>query len=275
MASQREKAERLRALHQPGNPVVLVNVWDAVSARIIETLGFPALATTSAGVAWLEGFCDGERISRERMLEGVARVTKAVQIPVTADLEGGYGPSVDDAVATASGAIAAGAVGMNFEDWDERKQALVDSDAHAARIRAIRKVGDAAGVPLVINARSDPFLQGVGENDAWRMQEASRRGNAYLRAGADCVFVPGVVDERAIGELARAIEGPINVLVGPGTPNVSRLAELGVARISVGGSAMSAALKTFKDLATTIKETGSFDFTRSRLTHAELDALFQ
>jgi 2-methylisocitrate lyase-like PEP mutase family enzyme len=274
MANQREKAELLRKLHKRGQPVIFVNVWDAVSARIVEDLGFPAIATTSAGVSWLEGFADGERIARERMLQGVARVTHAVQIPVTADLEAGYGPAPSDAEATAQGAIEAGAVGLNFEDWDTRANALMDVDAQVARIAAIRKTGAAAGVPLVINARTDVFLKNAGENDALRVQEASRRGNRYLEAGADCVFVPGVMDEPTITTLVSSIQGPINVLAGPATPSVGRLAELGVARISVGASAMAFVLTHFQDLAANIKEAGTFEYTGHRLTHAQINSLF-
>ncbi len=274
MSDQRAKAELLRRLHRRGEPLVLVNVWDAVSARIVEELEFPAIATTSAGISWLEGFADGERIPRERMLRGVARVTASVQVPVSADLEAGYGPSSEDAATTARGAIEAGAVGLNFEDWDERHDSLMDVDAQSARIAAIRKAGQQADVPLVINARTDVFLQGLGDNDAWRVQEATKRGNKYLEAGADCVFVPGVTDERTITALVSSIAGPINVLAGPATPTVARLAELGVARVSVGASAMAYVLTQFRQLAAGIKETGSFEFPGSRLSHAEINALF-
>lgn len=275
MSTQREKADRLRALHKRGDPVVLVNAWDAVSARIVEQLGFAAIATTSAGLAWLEGFADGERISRDRMLQAVERVTRAVQVPVTADLEHGYGNTVEDAVATARGAIQAGAVGMNFEDWDPKAGALLDTRAQTARIAAIRKAGDELGVPLVINARTDLFLEDVGDSDAWRTEEALRRGNAYLDAGADCAFVPGVSDESLIARLAQEMDGPINILATPATPNIERLAELGVARISVGGSAMAYALGQFRRFARMVMDTGSFAFDGERMTHADLNALFQ
>lgn len=274
MATQREKAALLRSLHRPGKPLVLINVWDAVSARIIEQVGFPALATTSAGIAWLEGYADGERISRERMLADVARVTRAVNLPVTADLEAGYGASLEAATATAEGAIEAGAVGLNFEDWDSQRQALQELDAHLERIQAIRKSGDEKDVPLVINARTDVFLNDVGDSDAWRLQEAVRRANAYLEAGADCAFVPGVTDERTIAALAAQIQGPINVLAGPATPSVQRLSELGVARISVGASAMAYVLTQLHQIANDVKETGRFDFSAKRLSHAQVNALF-
>lgn len=274
MPTQAEKAALLRSLHRPGDPLILINVWDAVSARIIERLGFPALATTSAGVSWLEGYADGERISRERMLEGVARVTRAVKLPVTADLEAAYGPSVDDAFDTAAGAIRAGAVGLNFEDWDEKRAQLVEVEKQTARVAAMRKAGDDARVPLVINARTDVFLNKVGESDAWRLQEAVRRANIYLDAGADCAFVPGVTDEATIGALAAQIHGPINVLAAPGTPSIKRLSELGVARVSTGASAMAYALTHLRQLASEVQQTGCFSFTANRMSHAELNSLF-
>jgi 2-methylisocitrate lyase-like PEP mutase family enzyme len=262
-------------LHRRGEPVVLVNAWDAVSARIIEELGFPAIATTSAGIAWLEGFADGERISREQMLEGVRRVVQAVDVPVTADLERGYGPTVKDAVETARGAIDAGAVGMNFEDWDAPQKALFDLNKQMSRVAAIRKAADEAGIPFVINARTDVFLEGVGDSDAWRIEEATRRGKRFLEAGADCVFVPGVADEHTIASLVNAIPGPVNVLAGASSPSVARLAELGVARISVGSGAMAYALGKFRAAAKSVKESGTFTFGTERIPHSELNALFK
>jgi len=274
MPTLREKAEQFRALHRRGDPVILVNAWDAVSARIVEQLGFPAIATTSAGVAWLEGFADGEHISREQMLNAVKRVTQAVHVPVTADLEHGYGNSVEDGMTTARGAIDAGAVGMNFEDWDPKAGALLDVVAQTARIRAIATMAAQAGIPFVINARTDVFLEDVGDSDEWRIEQAVLRANAYLDAGATCAFVPGVSDEPVIAKLADAIHGPINVLANPSTPPVARLAQLGVARISVGGSAMAYALAQFRRFASDVKENGSFAFDAQRISHGELNALF-
>ena len=271
----KKKAERLRALHQPGNPVIFVNVWDAASARIVEEIGFPAIATTSAGIAWAQGFADGECISRECMLAGVACIAGAVNVPVTADLERGYGASIEDAVATAHGAIEAGAAGMNFEDWDGAHRTLFDVRWQAERIAAIRKHAADAGVPLVINARTDVFLESVGESAVWRLDEAVGRGNEYLRAGADCVFVPGVSDEQTIASLAEQIGGPINILANASSPSVSRLAKLRVARISVGSAGASYALALFRQFAKRIQNDGSFELIGTRIPHAEVNALFE
>ena len=274
MPTQREKAEALRQLHRRGKPLVLVNAWDAVSARILEQLGAPAIATTSAGIAWLEGYADGEHMLRDRMLAAVTRVSSVVSVPVTADLESGYGLTIEDAVATALGAIEAGAVGMNFEDWNAATDELIEIDEQVPRIAAMRNETDRAGVPLVINARTDVFLKGLGPDENWRFQEATRRANRYLEAGADCAFIPGVIDERTIAMLAETIAGPINVLAAPNAPTVARLAQLGVARISLGSSAMAYALGQFRELAKTIADEGSFALLAERIPYADVNALF-
>jgi 2-methylisocitrate lyase-like PEP mutase family enzyme len=271
--TQAAKAERLRALHVPSRPLLLVNVWDVVSARIVESLGFAAIATTSAGIAWTEGFADGEQISREHMLSRVARIAAAVGVPVTADLEGGYGESIDDAVATARGAIAAGAVGLNFEDAAKGGEALLDVKAQTARIAAMREAAKSAAIPLVINARTDVFLAGIGDNDAWRLHEAIERSNSYLKAGADCAFVPGVTDEPTIAKLIDGICGPLNVLAGAAIPAYERLAALGVARISLGSGAMAYALAKFKDLAASVHAHDAFEALAQRIPHGELNDL--
>lgn len=268
-----EKAQLLKSLHVPGKPLVLVNVWDAVSARILEELHAPAIATSSAAIAWLEGYADGELISRERMLAAVKRVTSAVRVPVTADLEGGYGLRVEDAAASARGAIEAGAAGLNFEDGSE-PGTLTDLQLQCERIEAMAQTGTRLGVPLAINARTDAFLHGIGPDDAWRLREAVERGNRYVAAGASSVFVPGVTDERIIATLVKEIGAPINLLANAAAPPVSRMAELGVARISLGGAPMAHALKYFRSAAAQTLNEGRFDFAGDRLRHDELNALF-
>jgi 2-methylisocitrate lyase-like PEP mutase family enzyme len=268
-----EKAQTLRSLHQPGSPLVLFNVWDAVSARIIEELGAPAIATSSAAIAWLEGYADGQHISRDAMLAGVKRVTSAVRVPVTADLEGGYGLTVQDAAATARGAIEAGAAGLNFEDAGD-PGSVVDIDLQCERIAAMAEMGQRLGVPLAINARTDVFLDSVGPDREWRLREAIERGKRFLHAGAASVFVPGVTDEETIAALTKAIPGPINILASAAAPPVARLAQLGVARVSVGGAAMAHALAHFRSAAARTLSDGTFDFAADRIPHMELNALF-
>jgi len=274
MSTLNDKADRLRELHRTARPLVLVNAWDVASARIIEELGFPAVATTSAGIAWAEGFADGERITREHMLARVELIAHAISAPLTADLEGGYGASVRDAAETARGAIQAGAVGLNLEDTVAGGSSLIELGLQCQRIVAMRATATQLGVPLVINARTDVYLAKVGDSDAWRFDEATRRGNRYFEAGADCVFVPGVVDEATIAALVANLKGPINILAGAAAPSVARLRELGVARVSVGSGAMGYVLAQFREIAAGMRDGGGFEFAAHRIPHAELNALF-
>ena len=234
-AELRAKAERLRELHRAPPILVLPNAWDAASAAAFAGIeGCRAIATTSGAIAAAHGYPDGEQIPRDEMLATVARIARAVEIPVTADLEAGYG----DAAGTAEAAIDAGAAGLNLEDG------LGPIEEHVTRIRVVRAVAHARGVPLVLNARTDVFLSGDGNVD-----EAIARGNAYLDAGADCVFPIWVTDADAIRRLAAEIRGPINVLHRLGVPPGAELERLGVARVSVGSGLYRAALAHAETLA--------------------------
>jgi 2-methylisocitrate lyase-like PEP mutase family enzyme len=265
-----DKAVLLRDLHHRDTPVVFVNAWDGASARIVEAAGFPAVATTSAGVAYVDGLPDGQAISRAGMLAHVKTMADAVGVPVTADLEGGYGPTIDDALATARGALDAGAVGMNFED-SLPGHTLMDVDAQAERVRAIRISCDALGIPFVINARTDVYL-GDGDDDAL-FAETVKRANAYLAAGADCIFVPFIDDATLIGRLAAAIPGPMNVLAGAGTPDIATLTKLGVRRVSLGSAPAAHLLGALRRAATEVRDKGTYSFAADRISHAELQTL--
>jgi 2-methylisocitrate lyase-like PEP mutase family enzyme len=242
------RAEELRRLHTDPAILVLVNVWDAASAATVASVpGCRAIATASWAIAAAHGLADGEAIGREGMLDAVRTVAGAVSLPVTADLEGGYGVTPADVGETIERAIAAGAVGCNLEDGLSGGAELRDAEEAAERIAAARAAADAAGVPVVINARTDVYLRGANDPEA-----AFLRGQAYARAGADCIFVPGVVDPRTIRELVAGIDAPVSVLARPGAPSVSELQELGVARVSFGpgpmGVALAALAKTASDL---------------------------
>ena len=254
---QRDRAAAFRTLHAGPGILVLPNAWDVATARIVEAAGFPAIATTSAGVAWALGYPDGERISRGEMLEVVRRITAAVRVPVTADVEAGYGPTPEAAATTAAGVIAAGAVGLNLEDGTSGG-ALLDAALHAERIRAVREAGARGGVPLVINARTDAFDVNEWEPSR-RFDEAVRRANAYRAAGADCLFVPHVSDGATIGRLAREIAGPLNVIAGPPAPTIPELARLGVRRASLGPRLVQAALGLVRRAALELHERGTYD----------------
>jgi 2-methylisocitrate lyase-like PEP mutase family enzyme len=267
--TQRDKAEALRALHQGPPILVLANAWDVVTARLVARLpGCRAIATTSAGIAWGLGYADGQRIPRDEMLAVVERIARAVELPVTADLEAGYG----DAAGTAEAAIAAGVVGLNLEDaTDERN--LVEIPAQCAAVEAVRAAGESSGVPLVINARTDVYLAGAGGSDEERFELAVERLNAYLRDGADCAFVPGVADAGLIGRLVAAVDGPLSVLAGAATPPVAELERLGVRRVSVGSGLTRAALAAAAAGAEEVLARGTFGFARHALAHANLNEL--
>lgn len=239
MASQSEKAEAFRSLHVPGNPVVLYNVWDAGSARAVAAAGARAIATGSAPVAMANGYEDGEKIPLELALGNVARIAGAVDLPVSMDIEGGYGGGpAPEAVAHAfQGAVEAGAVGMNFEDQVIGGEGLYAIEAQAARIAAARATCDRAGVNAYLNARSDIFFQATKRGEAHSremLNEAVLRARAYKDAGADGFFAVGLLEIDMIAELCEAVEMPVNIIALPGAPDAEALAKAGVARISYG-----------------------------------------
>ena len=235
----RERAEELRRLHTAPELLVIVNVWDAASARTVASApGCRAIATASWSIAAAHGMPDGERLARADMLAAVRRIAAAVDVPVSADLEGGYGETPEAVAETVAGALEAGAVGCNLED---RRAELGEA---ARAVAAVVAAGGAAGVPLVVNARTDAFLlAGPDEPRAFLVAEAVQRGRAYAAEGADCVFVPGVTDRETIAALVAGLgDVPLSVLGGPGAPPVADLQELGVARVSYGPWTMRVAL---------------------------------
>lgn len=258
VALQAQKAEQLRKLHRGPRILVFANVWDVASARIVEELGYPAIATTSAGVAAALGYPDGQRISRSEMLDMVARIAAAVRVPVTADFESGYGTTLQDMAETARGLVMAGAVGLNFEDVtgdDESSQ--VELGLQVKKIQTLREVSASLGVPLVINARTDVYLMPIGPAET-RFERTVERLRAYRQAGADCVFAPGVSDAATISKLVKAADAPLNILVSAAAPSIPELEKLGVARVSTGSGLMRAALGHTRRVAKQLAETGSY-----------------
>jgi len=254
---QAEKAEQFRKLHHGPRMLVLSNAWDVVSARILEECGHPAIATSSAAVAFSRGYPDGQRISRGEMLEVVGRIARAVRIPVTADLEAGYGTTPNDMAETVKAAIEAGAIGMNLEDVtgdDERSH--VDLALQVEKIRAIRETAKSLGVPFVLNARTDVYLMPIGELAA-RFERTVERLCAYRDAGADCVFAPGVSDRDTIAKLVKAVGAPLNILATPACPPLAELEKIGVARVSAGSGIMRAAMGTVQRIGKEMLEARS------------------
>ncbi len=256
LSDLRTKALTLGKLHTSGSLLVLPNAWDAGSARIFVEAGFPALATTSAGIAFSLGYADGEVISRAEMLAAVARITARVTVPVTADMEAGFGRTAEAVAETARAVLAAGAVGMNLEDSEEDDK-LFDFDLSVARVRAAREAATAAGVPLVINARTDAFHLGTLPQDR-QFAEAVKRGNAYRAAGADCVFVPFVGDSATIERLVKAIDAPVNILGAPDAPPLQALEAMGVRRVTFGSAPMRATLGLVRRMAREWKDKGTY-----------------
>src|SRR5215470_17521212 len=272
--SRSDRVAHFRRLHEE-RPLVLPNAWDAGSARMIEVAGASAVATTSAGVSWAHGRRDGQTLRREEMIQAVRTIAAAVSLPVTADVEGGYGSgSPRDVAETVRAVIGAGAVGVNLEDSPGTdRQALMTPEAHAERIRAARDAARAAGGDLVINARTDVYLFQVGEPET-RFDAAVRRARIYRAAGADCVFVPGVVDAGTLAALVRAVDGPLNVMAMPGAPSTSHLGELGVARVSVGPTIAQAAFTATRRAVRELLERGTYGRPDDILPFGELNAVF-
>ena len=255
---QTEKAERLRALHQGPKILVLPNAWDVASARIIEEMGYPAIATSSAAIAATLGYPDGQRISRNEMLAVVNRITRAVRVPVTADAESGYGTTPQDAAQFAKDLVASGAVGLNFEDiTGDDESSHVELGVQVSRIEALRDTSKSLGVPLVINARTDIFLMPIGPAET-RLERTIDRLRAYRRAGADCVFVPGVADREIIRKLVRSVEVPLNILASATCPPIPELERLGVRRLSLGSSLMRATLGFVRCIGKELQASGTY-----------------
>jgi 2-methylisocitrate lyase-like PEP mutase family enzyme len=269
----RVMANRFRAMHGGPGILVLPNVWDVASARVIEEAGFPAVATTSAGVAFALGYPDGQRISREEMLGVVGRIARGVKVPVTADVEAGYGERPEDAGITARMVIEAGAVGMNLEDGtDNPAKPLLDLSLQMEKIAAVREAGEKHGVRLVLNARTDAYLLEVGDAPG-RYDLAVGRCLAFRDAGADCVFVPGVRDAETIRRLVVELGCPVNILAGPGALSVWELEKLGVARVSLGSSPMRATLGLVRRIAEELKSAGTYQTLEDAPSHGDVNRM--
>jgi 2-methylisocitrate lyase-like PEP mutase family enzyme len=270
---QKQKALTFRQLHQGPKILLLPNVWDVASARIIEDMGYPALATTSAGIAFSLGYADGETIPKEEMVARIGRIARIVKVPVTADIEAGYGKRPEDAAATATEVIHAGAVGINFEDGTgDPSHPLEELSLQAEKIRAIRQAAMKTGVLLVVNARTDVYLRAVGpENERYDL--ALERALAFRDAGADCVFVPGVGDLDTVARLVKDVKCPVNILAQSGYPNTADLEKAGVRRVSLGSGPMRAGLGLLKRLAEELKQSGTYSELKGALPGSELNKM--
>ncbi|MFD4907491.1 isocitrate lyase/PEP mutase family protein [Kitasatospora purpeofusca] len=266
----RTRAERLRALVADG-VLVLPNAWDAGSAAVIASAGAAAIATTSGGVSWSLGRGDGQRLDRATAVEAARRVAAAVDLPVTVDAEGGYGPTPDDVAETVRALVGAGAAGVNLEDSTAPGGPLFTVDEQAGRLRAARSAAEAAGLPeLLVNARTDVFLFGLGGLD-----DVLVRAEAYAAAGADGLFVPGLLDLDALAALCARSPLPVNAMAAAGGPGVAELAAAGVRRISVGTALTQFAYTAARRAAAELLGPGTLTEPVGALGYGDVDALFR
>lgn len=255
---QKDKADLFRALHQAPPILVLPNAWDVASAVVFARAGFKAVATTSGGLANSQGYLDGQHMPLAEMLPLLARIVARTGVPMSADIEAGYGRTPVAVAESIRAVIATGVVGVNLEDAPVHGEPHLNEVGLQVRLlEAARAVAAGEGVTLVINARTDVFIKQVGE-PATRLEHAVRRANAYREAGADCLFVPGVEDADRIAALARQIRGPLNVMVRKGTPSAPELERLGVARVSTASGPFRAAMAFTRRVAAELLATGTY-----------------
>jgi 2-methylisocitrate lyase-like PEP mutase family enzyme len=270
-ADQRRKAEQLLALHR-GPLLLLPNAWDALSAKVFEEVGFNAIATTSAGVAWSLGYADGEHVPWHEMLAVVGHVADAVRLPVTADIEGGFSSTTSDLIFRIEEVIAAGACGINLEDGLNHGASLRTVDEACERIDAARRAATRLALPLVINARTDVYLG--GGNDRASFDEALARCRAYLAAGADCLYPIGLSDLALISKLVTALQAPVNVIGRRGAPSLADLQAAGVARVSTAVTPALFMAGALEDSMKKLIQSGSFEHFTSSFDYDRLQKLF-
>ena len=258
MTTPTERAELFRALHRGPKPFVLPNAWDVPSARVFEDAGFPAVATSSAGILVSHGFRDGEEMPRRELISAVARIAERLSIPLSADVVSGYGRRERDVARTIELVLDAGAVGVNVEDLHPSHEGLLRLDSQLRRLAVVRRVATERGIPLVLNARTDAFRHAPGDETA-RLREAIRRASAYRDAGADCVYPMGLTDANSIATFVEALGCPVNVMVRRGLPPLAELEKLGVRRVSFGPSASYAAMGLLQRVSREVREQGRFD----------------
>jgi 2-methylisocitrate lyase-like PEP mutase family enzyme len=274
-----DKARRFAELHKQTEILVLPNAWDAASARIFEDAGFPAIATSSAGIAFALGYPDGEILPWAEHLDALRRIVRAVGVPVTADIESGYGEFTGQLANVVTDVMNAGIVGINLEDANPRtgngQNALFSLAEQISRIRTIRKTAYRGSFRLFLNARTDAYWLGLG-HPSERIHLAIERAEAFVEAGADGVFVPGLNDPAAIAQLTRAVKAPVNILGGQGVPSVPELERLGVKRVSVGSGPMRAVMGYTRRVAEELRNRGTYRLiTDGSISYPEANRLFK
>ena len=273
LKSQKEKAEDFRALHHGKRILILPNGWDVPSARLFEDAGFPAIATSSAGMLVSLGYPDGEVIGRTEFVSAVGRIARVLSVPLSADVVAGFGKTTKEVLVTVKAILKTGAVGINIEDFTHATKKLYPIERQVENLKAIRKLGETTGIPLVINARTDALRFAEGDEGA-RLKEAVRRATAYRDAGADCVYPMGLTDADSITNFVKALDFPINIMVRKGLPPITELERLGVARVSFGPGPSYAAMGLLKRAAKEVLERGTYEnLIEGAITFDELNAL--
>ncbi len=268
---QQDKARVFRSLHHGDKLLVLPNCWDVISAKVLQHSGAPAIATASASISWARGVPDGEGLSLEQMLDTVSLICNSVDVPVSADMEKGFGETADEVGQSIAAVIESGAIGVNIEDSIAGGQQRSIADMQA-RLSAARQAGVKADIDIYINARADGYLLGLKGDEVFK--DTITRGKAWLEAGADCVFVPGVADIDIISKLVTAIGGPVSVIVmDENTPSIAQLSTAGIARISTGPRPMQAVMGNLGDVMTSIADHGDFRFMKGVPGFADLQEL--
>jgi 2-methylisocitrate lyase-like PEP mutase family enzyme len=273
LKSQKEKAEDFRALHRKGHILVLPNAWDVASARAFENAGFPAVATSSAGMMVSLGYPDGEIIDRSEFVQVIKRIAKVLTVPLSVDVVAGFGENPDQVVATVREVVKAGSVGINIEDFLHAEKRLFTVENQVEKLRALKKLSQSLNIPVVINARTDALRYAEGDEPT-RLKEAIRRAITYRDAGADCVYPMGLTDPAPIATFVKALNFPTNVMVRKGLPSVTELERLGVARVSFGPSASYAAMGLLKRISRDVLERGTYDsLLDGAMSYDELNSL--
>lgn len=271
---QNQLAEEFHALHHKEEPLLLVNAWDALSAKLVEREGLPAIATTSSGISWSCGYADGEHTPPEMMIEEVRKIARAVDIPVSADIESGYyGDNLKALADFTDKIIKAGAIGINLEDSDPKTEGLLSTEQNVQKIKTVRQKTNELGVPLYINARIDAMTLSSDLDE--KLEIIFKRAKAYQRAGASGIFVPFINDMGTVKAVKAGIELPLNILMAK-TLDIQELKNLKINRISVGGRPSLAAKSVFKKIVEEMKTTNQWDSLYSgELTHPQTNSWFK
>jgi 2-methylisocitrate lyase-like PEP mutase family enzyme len=268
--SQKDKAEVLLSLHKRNDLLVLPNIWNPIGARILAAKGYPAVATASAAVSASLGYDDGEKIKRSTLIDLLRRIVRSVAVPVTADIEGGYGESLAELEITAEEVIESGVVGVNIEDHLTTREGLRTVDEQCERISTLRRVADRHGIHLVINARVDSFLSSSYADAQEALEEAVTRARAYAAAGADCIYPIGPGDEATVRTLRNRIESPINILASATAAPLSVLRQIGINRVSFGPFVFRSCLRKFVEIAESLRNNGDYASLSDAMSRTEI-----